>query len=77
MSNVNLVLVILHFLGLALGFTASFASIVMAGLIAKAAPYEKAVLRGDAAAGARIESVGRVTTSLALTALVFAVLAFH
>jgi hypothetical protein len=38
------ILVILHFLGLAMGFSTSFASFVMFGLIAKAAPQEKAVL---------------------------------
>ena len=38
---------------------------------------QRRMVRGDAAAGARIESVGRATTGLALTALVFSVLAFH
>lgn len=44
MKGVNEFLRVLHFLGLALGFSVSFANIVMGGLIAKAAPPEKAVL---------------------------------
>jgi hypothetical protein len=44
MDVLNQVLLILHFLGLALGFSVSFSNIVMAGLIAKAAPAEKPVL---------------------------------
>jgi hypothetical protein len=38
------ILLILHFLGLAMGFSTNFASFVMLGLIAKAAPQERAVL---------------------------------
>jgi hypothetical protein len=37
-------LVILHFVGLALGFTSGFGNMAVAGLIAKAAPQEKAIL---------------------------------
>ncbi len=37
-------LLFLHFLGLALGFTAGFSNIVMSRLIVSAAPAEKAVL---------------------------------
>jgi len=44
MPGLNQVLLILHFIGLALGFSVSFSTIVMAGLIAKAAPSEKAIL---------------------------------
>jgi len=43
-KRVNELLRLLHFIGLALGFSVSFANIVMGGLIAKAAPPEKGVL---------------------------------
>ena len=42
--DLNQALLILHFLGLAMGLSVSFANIVMGGLIARAAPAEKAVL---------------------------------
>ena len=132
---------VLHFLGLALGLSTGFANMVMAGLIAKAAPNEKAVLarfppamsrvgaiglvllwasgiaivltrygtfsilprpfivklsavvlltlivgyihvlmpraqRGDAAATARIQTLGKITGPLALIAIIFAVITF-
>lgn len=44
MSILNNILFILHLLGLAMGLSASFGNMVMAGLIAKAAPGEKPVL---------------------------------
>jgi hypothetical protein len=134
-------LVILHFVGLALGFTSGFGNMAVAGLIAKAAPQEKAILgrvppalgrlgviglallwgsglaiiqtrygtfailprpfivklsavvlltilvvymqvlqaraqRGDAAALARIQVLGRLTGPLALIAVIFAVITF-
>ena len=37
-------LVIIHFIGLALGFSSGFGNMVLAGLIAKAPPQEKPVL---------------------------------
>ena len=134
-------LLILHFLGLAMGLSTGFANMVMAGLIAKAAPAEKAVLgrfapamskigaiglallwitgiaivqtrfgtfavlprpfliklaavvlltlsviyihilmpkaqKGDAAAAARIQTIGRLTGPLALIAIIYAVITF-
>jgi hypothetical protein len=134
-------LMVLHFLGLALGLSTGFANMVMAGLIAKAAPNEKAVLtrfppamsrvgaiglallwvsgisivmtrygsfailprpfivklsavvlltiivgyihvlmpraqRGDAAAAARIQLLGKITGPLAIIAIIFAVITF-
>jgi hypothetical protein len=42
--NLDQFLVILHFIGLALGFTSGFGNMAVAGLIAKAAPPEKAIL---------------------------------
>ena len=44
MQGLNQLLLILHFIGLALGLSVSVSNIVMAGLIAKAAPGEKAIL---------------------------------
>jgi len=44
MSILNNILFILHLLGLAMGLSASFSNMVMAALIAKAAPGEKQVL---------------------------------
>ena len=134
-------LVIVHFIGLALGFSSGFGNMVLAGLIAKAAPQDKAVLatvppalgrlgviglillwasgiaivmtrygglailprpfvyklaavvaltltvayitvlqpraqRGDAAAMARIQTLGRLSGPLALIAVIFAVITF-
>lgn len=44
MSALNQLLLFIHFLGLALGFSVSFSNIVMGSLIAKATPPEKSVL---------------------------------
>ncbi|MEW6322570.1 MAG: hypothetical protein AB1635_15965 [Acidobacteriota bacterium] len=44
MAEFNQVLLFLHFLGLALGLSASFANLVMGGLMAGATPSERAVL---------------------------------
>ena len=141
MNTVNEILLILHFVGLAMGLALPFSSMVMHGLLAKAAPAEQAVLerfppamsrvgdiglmllivtgvtmvftkyggftelpwqfrvkmaavvllvalvgyihmlmgkarRGDAAAGARVPAVGRITFLLGLIAVIFSVLAF-
>jgi hypothetical protein len=141
MNGFNQALLILHFLGLAMGLSVSIGNIVMLNLITKAAPPEKAVLarfppaiskvgrvglgvlwvtglamfyvnglslsairwtfhvkltavvlltilviyittlekrihRGDAAAAATIQTVGKLTSLCALTAIIFAVLTF-
>ena len=52
------VLVILHFLGLALGMSSGFANMVMAGLIAKAPPEEKRVLARFPPAMGRLGLIG-------------------
>ena len=44
MGALNKILLMLHFLGLAMGLSAGFANMAMVGLIKKAAPPEKAVL---------------------------------
>jgi len=44
MNRINQSLLILHFVGLAMGFAASFANMTMGALIARAAPAERPVL---------------------------------
>jgi uncharacterized membrane protein len=51
-------LLVVHFLGLALGLSTGFANVVMAGLIAKAAPDEKKVLARFPPAMGRLGVVG-------------------
>jgi uncharacterized membrane protein len=51
-------LMVVHFVGLALGFSVGFANVVMAGLIAKAAPNEKAVLARFPPAMGRVGVIG-------------------
>ena len=51
-------LLVVHFLGLALGLSSGFANMVMAGLIAKAAPNEKAVLARFPPAMSRVGAIG-------------------
>lgn len=51
-------LMVVHFLGLAMGLSTGFANMVMAGLIAKAAPNDKAVLSRFPPAMSRIGVVG-------------------
>jgi hypothetical protein len=51
-------LLFLHFLGLAMGFSTSFGNIVMAGLIDKAAPAERAVLGRFPPAMSRVGTIG-------------------
>ena len=54
------VLVILHFIGLALGMSSGFANMVMAGLIAKAPAEEKRILARFPPAMGRLGLVGLV-----------------
>lgn len=61
MTTFNHSVLVLHFLGLAMGTSVSFGNIVMLGLIAKAAPGEKAVLARFPPA---ISKVGRVGLTL-------------
>jgi hypothetical protein len=51
-------LVIVHFVGLAMGLGSGFAQMVMAGLIAKASPQEKAVLGRFPPAMGRVGVIG-------------------
>lgn len=61
LSSFNQALLVLHFLGLAMGMSVSFGNIVMLGLIAQAAPAEKAVLARFPPA---ISQVGRIGLAL-------------
>lgn len=58
MNAVNQVLLFLHFLGMALGFSVSFGNIVMSGLIARATPAEAAVLGRFPPAVSRLGRIG-------------------
>jgi hypothetical protein len=51
-------LVILHFIGLTMGLSTGFSNMVLAGLMAKAAPAEKAVLARFPPAMSRIGAIG-------------------
>lgn len=51
-------LMVLHFLGLALGLSTGFANMVMAGLLAKATPGEQQVLARFPPAMSRVGSIG-------------------
>lgn len=53
-------LVIIHFIGLALGFGSGFANMVMAGLIRNAKPEEKVILRRFPPAMGRLGVIGLV-----------------
>ena len=54
----NDVLLMLHFLGLAMGFSASFGNMVMMGIIAKAKPSEAMVLARFPPAISRVAEIG-------------------
>jgi predicted ferric reductase len=58
MNALNTVLLILHFLGLAMGFSVGLSNIVMQGLIAKAAPTEIPVLARFSPAMSRVGDTG-------------------
>lgn len=54
----NKILLILHFIGLAMGLSVTFANIVMAGIIDKAAPAEKSILGRFPLAMSRVGYIG-------------------
>lgn len=58
MDTFNQLLLILHFLGLGMGLSVSFSNIVMAGIIAKAAPAEQPVLSRFPPAMVRVGDIG-------------------
>lgn len=64
-------LLVLHFLGLAMGFATGFGNMVMAGLMAKATPEERRALAKFPPAIARVGDVGLVLLWLTGLTLVF------
>ncbi len=71
MFNVMRALLVLHFLGLAMGFAAGFGNMVMAGLMAKATPDERRILARFPPAIARVGDIGLVMLWLTGLTLVF------
>jgi hypothetical protein len=68
--GLNQLLLVLHFLGLAMGFSVGFSNIVMGTLIQKAPPAEKAVLGRFPLAMSRVGDIGLAllwVTGLTLT----------
>jgi hypothetical protein len=59
--NLDNVLLMLHFLGLAMGLSTGFATMVMAGVIAKATPDERVVLNRFPPAMSKIGAIGLAT----------------
>ncbi|MBM3750826.1 MAG: hypothetical protein FJW21_06540 [Acidimicrobiia bacterium] len=64
-------LVVLHFLGLAMGFSTGFGNIVMAGIMAKATPDERRTLAKFPPAIARVGDIGLVLLWVTGLVLVF------
>lgn len=64
-------LVVLHFLGLAMGFATGFGNMVMAGVMAKAAPDERRALAKFPPAIARVGDIGLVLLWVTGLTLVF------
>jgi uncharacterized membrane protein len=60
MDRFNQLLLIAHFLGLALGFSVSFANIAMSGLLAKATPQERVVLSRFPPVMSRVGTLGLI-----------------
>lgn len=71
MDVLNQVLVFLHFVGLTLGFSVSFANMVMGGLIAKAPPQEKGVLGRFPPLMSRLGTIGLTLLWVTGVVLVF------
>jgi uncharacterized membrane protein len=69
--DLNQLLLILHFLGLAMGFSVSFANMVMGGIIEKAAPAEKPVLGRFPLAMSRVGDIGLALLLLSGFGLLF------
>ena len=64
-------LVVLHFLGLAMGFSTGFGNMVMAGIMAKATPDERRTLSKFPPAIARVGDIGLVLLWVTGLTLVF------
>lgn len=71
MSDAIRVLLVLHFLGLAMGLSAAFGNMTMAGLMVKATPDERRTLARFPAAIARVGDIGLLLLWLSGLTLVF------
>lgn len=71
MDTFNQVLLILHFLGLAMGLSVSFSNMVMGGLMAKAAPTEQLVLARFPPMMTRVGDIGLTLLWITGLTLVF------
>jgi uncharacterized membrane protein SirB2 len=71
MDRLNQLLLVLHFLGLAMGLSVSFSSMVMAGLIDKAAPAERPVLGRFPFAMSRVGDIGLTLLIISGVGLLF------
>lgn len=71
LNTIDRFLLVLHFLGLAMGFSVSFSNMIMARLIAAAPPPEKAVLARFPPAIFRVGEVGLAILWLSGLGLVF------
>ena len=71
MDLLNQILLILHFLGLAMGFSVSFSNMVMGGIIGKAAPAERPVLGRFPPVMTRVGDIGLVLLWLSGFGLLF------
>ncbi len=71
MDTLNHFLLVLHFVGLAMGLSVSFSTMVMAGLIEKAAPAEKPVLGRFPFAMSRVGDIGLVLLIVSGVGLLF------
>jgi len=58
MDMFNQLLLVLHFLGLGMGLSVSFSTMVMAGIVAKAAPSEQPVLARFSPMMVRVGDIG-------------------
>lgn len=65
------ILLVIHFIGLTMGFSAGFGNMVMAGLMAKAAPDERRAMARFPPAISRVADVGLVLLWLSGLTLVF------
>lgn len=71
MNALNEVLLILHFVGLAMGLAVPFSSMVMQGLVAKAAPPEQPVLMRFPFAMSRVGDIGLMLLLVTGVTMVF------
>jgi len=71
MDNFDRLLLILHFLGLAMGLSVSFSSMVMASLMGRSTPADQAVLARFPPAMTRVGDIGLVTLWITGLTLLF------